>query len=1134
MHLHFPTSESLRLALTTGVVPEAVRLAAARFGVAADGSLWVLPETPLAKAIMSGLRKLGVKSAAKCPVELSLDAASWPQMLPLAKDPRGAQVGDKTPVLFELSGEDSLTQVVGEILRLGNDRQSYRWIEDGDDTKALLRVIGPPYYSLLLALDRDGEPGAPVAYREAAPRVWTQLGWTHPLADHLRPPPGQLLLCRPPHRWCYVPEAKFHDIYDVIDFALPHAPQTWRDTKLEQRIAVPLRLTRGGVSEGAELWLLREDGIAQLEEMVRHADDQLLARLAFAVADHDGQRVVILRARPSKLAPPVLVLDGLALRPYLRLPNLFLPVGARLHPPLRRDAVVKLLAHDAANITWLRPHDGGSFTPESVPDDAFRPLSQWIDYLFDHEAKALTTWTKSMTFDFESFVCNERGEEKEKPKPPPKPPKKAKPTASTDENAEADEERARAKRARKLDPYVEWTTAPPSEIETTLRERERQFQELTTPLDDPQRQELWRAMAQLGGALGQQGDAAICWSNGLWEDRSPQPEWPQAWYRQEAKQPATQPPTATEMVRQAAAETPTHGSLRKLAAYLQWAAASQPPADLKPNLPKLQQHLERHEHFLGVRAAWLAWHALHRLSGGDVLALARARDRLLERLHLHGLAVDLDLPLFLRTRGDSASQRVRLIREHAVRIHRLVQEWAKTGPSLDNRAQTPAYIDLVFAYGMARLGDTAECHRLLAQADAALANRDDVHEWLREAFQFRVRRALEGRPGAERLPDELLARLETMESPAYLKHMEKDELDKVKQQLRLERYKIDRIRAASRIIEPHEKVEPYRRWHGHYADELSQSLATLTDVNDRGELVERLQKLLSGKQKFKGSANAEPRILLTAMELAPRLGEAFAGGLLDRVPAVLQGMKDPVVRSLVLEKGLFLAAHFDRAGDVQAFVDRFHELLEPGAKDTPPVENLVGLLSQSVRGLRKLGRRDEVGALLDRMESLLRSDPALQDPKASAIPRGKSLALLLKLAEGKFFFGQEEQARAILDQVRETLLQRELIAAGGASSVSALPQKEVACAYLSALGQAPMELALARVMELFRRLEGISDSFTTSSHYSLSRLEVAESVVLALASDDFAMDRDARRWLDDDEFLVRRRIHRDVREAMGA
>ena len=57
---------------------------------------------------------------------------------------------------------------------------------------------------------------------------------------------------------------------------------------------------------------------------------------------------------------------------------------------------------------------------------------------------------------------------------------------------------------------------------------------------------------------------------------------------------------------------------------------------LTPHLGRIQQQLEKHENFIGVRLTWLAWEAVHRLAHGDVLALARARDRMLERLYLNG------------------------------------------------------------------------------------------------------------------------------------------------------------------------------------------------------------------------------------------------------------------------------------------------------------------------------------------------------------------------------------------------------------------------------------------------------------------------------------------------------------------
>ena len=69
-------------------------------------------------------------------------------MLPLQRDRHTLEVGEKTPVLFELE-EGQLAEVATEILRLGNDRQSFRWLDAAGESKALLRVIGPPYYTLL-------------------------------------------------------------------------------------------------------------------------------------------------------------------------------------------------------------------------------------------------------------------------------------------------------------------------------------------------------------------------------------------------------------------------------------------------------------------------------------------------------------------------------------------------------------------------------------------------------------------------------------------------------------------------------------------------------------------------------------------------------------------------------------------------------------------------------------------------------------------------------------------------------------------------------------------------------------------------------------------------------------------------
>jgi hypothetical protein len=97
--------------------------------------------------------------------------------------------------------------------------------------------------------------------------------------------------------------------------------------------------------------------------------------------------------------------------------------------------------------------------------------------------------------------------------------------------------------------------------------------------------------------------------------------------------------------------------------------------------------------------------------------------------------------------------------------------------------------------------------------------------------------------------------------------------------------------------------------------------------------------------------------------------------------------------------------------------------------------------------------------------------------------------------------------------------------------------------YLAALGYAPAEFALPRVEELFAQpidgsetphsLPAVTDAMTTSSHFSVFQLRIVEAIVLAVVSEDFTMNAESRRWLDEDESLVRRRIHRDMRTAMA-
>ena len=92
---------------------------------------------------------------------------------------------------------------------------------------------------------------------------------------------------------------------------------------------------------------------------------------------------------------------------------------------------------------------------------------------------------------------------------------------------------------------------------------------------------------------------------------------------------------------------------------------------------------------------------------------------------------------------------------------------------------------------------------------------------------------------------------------------------------------------------------------------------------------------------------------------------------------------------------------------------------------------------------------------------------------------------------------------------------------------------DLACTYAATLGHAPLEFAQKRIVELFQKLESVATSWHTTPGYCALQVKLAEAVVLAVVSDDFTQGTEVRRWLDDDEYLVRKRIHDDLRAMMA-
>ncbi|MFK8113490.1 MAG: hypothetical protein AB8B91_14895 [Rubripirellula sp.] len=1141
MILLFPNIDVLQLAMTSRVVSEEIQCAPAKVAHLDEAILIDTPEK-ISRTVAAELKKLGVES--KRSVKLKFQKlVSWHQALPLGKVEEG-ELSDKTEILFEIDGEEHLPEIVGEMLRLGNDRQSFRYVGQNGTAKTLLRVTAPPYYTMLRAIDRTDASPQINAFIEQSARVWVPVGYTHPMGSRLNPPAGKWLLITADNQWRFLQEGAFRDVYDVLEFQLPDSPTDFQDQEPTERIRVPLQLTDGGNEESAELWVLTGNAMQQVENLVRRSDNDLIHRLAFAVAGTSGDAAdptVIIRVRPSKKSPPVLVLDGVQHRTYLKIPNLFLPVGQRLHPPLRRDAVNKLLASESDKICWLMPqpqseHDQDrliqhrDFTPQSIDDSAFRPLSDWIHYVIDHEAEPLKKWVASHQFDFESFVCADDGPKK-KPGPPKKRPvgaskqeteSKGTPKSFSGNKAAKGTKMSGAEDVTQLEFKPAKQKNEPDELQVQLRELEEQFQTSDEPLDGPSRSQMWQNMGMANAALMHRHDSTICWSNSFWNETSPNNESLKDWLRCEQHCSSVgklTPDTLDEVMADRKARSSEPGLV---AAYLHWAVhQEQTPPELLERQTELTQFLQRQENHLPIRAAWLSWCAMYRMSGDDVLLLARARDRLLERLFKQGLAPEFDMVAFMRTGTGGSTDRFRVLRDQLLQLREKVGTWI-VEPTLQGNPETKQYADLIFAFALARVNETQRCDEVLTPAAHKLGQADALHQWVLQAFDARIKQALVGQTVEEQLPDELLSQLETMD--------------------RMDRYKIDRLRQQSRILEPHVRIDPFRNWHQRYADDLGRDLAMLQNVVDREQLNDKIVQLMNQH----GGKREAVRILPAVLPLAPRVSEKFAVRILEYVPAALDLCREPMEKALVLQRSLHVAAHYGRVDMVQGFVNALMEALPEIVSNYLSIETqttpenkersdaIESLFTQSFRGLRKLGMREQIGRLYG---SVAEQVETATGSKKSRVAKRKSTEgsraqrLLLCVAGGWYYFGEEDRAREIADGVRTRLK---------AGDLPAIEQRTLATAYLNAVSQAPAEEALERVNQIFaigkkgaRDVPNISDSMATSSHFSISQLDVVETAILSLISDDFSLNAEARRWLDEDEFLVRSRIHRDVRQATG-
>jgi hypothetical protein len=206
----------------------------------------------------------------------------------------------------------------------------------------------------------------------------------------------------------------------------------------------------------------------------------------------------------------------------------------------------------------------------------------------------------------------------------------------------------------------------------------------------------------------------------------------------------------------------------------------------------------------------------------------------------------------------------------------------------------------------------------------------------------------------------------------------------------------------------------------------------------------------------------------------------------------------------LLRDAILLAGYYDRPellGEALTLIEASHAALA----DAQPIAH-AELLTRCAPALRRSGLDDRLARLLAQLEAKIGDASDLAHVTAR-----------LHLAAGHAVLGQPERvqpafvaAHALLPDLNpgdHQVLLREIAVA---------------------LSRSTPGQAIAGARALMQRLPETTDSMSTNSHFCLAVIQLMEAVVLSLASEDLALSEWARRWIEEDEHLLHRRIHRDL------
>lgn len=1057
----FPSDEVLRVIILSGIIPQKILMSSAiTWTVKKQDTIqrYIESSDVLNKELQNSLISYGIKiSNTKCHKQTK-HVSCWLEIFPtsLAKNKDNIQ----GLVLFEAGNESSLLSLAGELLRLGCDKQ-----EIIQNETYLLKAVNPPVFTVLKAEDqlqnikvfRPSHPGS---------NVFIQLGTHHPFLNMIQIQQEKLLLLSLKDHFRTLSNGPWTDLLSITNFLIPSTSTFSEFVKFTQPIDVILRLIKTGKSTPSSLWMIRENAIHQINRLANTLPDNLLSGLLFCVIKETNEKepIIFLKIRPG-FKSPELSIQGDSFSPHALISNVFIPCNRKLEPPITNRRLQSLLATEINEISVLVPEDNSEFRIEKISENAFAPLNEWVNYVVSGGSSTLNAWASNAIFDFESFVI-------ETNEPPPLPvhiPPKQKIENIIKDTVEVNSIQISKKNSikKKNSKIIITSNYPNEELEYNLTKLEMEFLTISGKADCNERQDHWFALAKAYSALNRRRDAGLCFTRALWDqDEFNAKLIAQTWAETELTYNKIS--TILEM------KTPSNDDTRSVAAAI--------IADMDIDLNTAQRWLIQHDNNLDIRSLWLVHYTMSKNTGGDYLSLARINDRILQRLQ-YGLSIEQEVPTFLRFIGGVG--KAPKARELAIRLNS-IHEYYKTIQRKRSSIEaselfTNAYVSLIFAYGLACLGQVNESKDIINNITPILDNKDEVHGFLFRAYLERIKQACNLLPHETPLSPSLLGELNSID--------------------RLSRYKIDRLREISNILESQKQQDPIRAFSQGLTDSRGEEFVELRGMTDISLLSLSIDNLFYKTLKHSNPIE-KARIINGLMNFFPQLAVSQVSVLLTQI---LENTKDVdlIPRAELLEQALMLTGHFGLFSFIDIIINEFKNLIQKISNDQ--ITNISELLFKIIRTLRRIGAQDKANCLLEILSKVTSQD--LQ-----------GLISRLTLVSCFSLLGQYEQSSKIIEE--------------GFIALDTNPQLkdklQIIRVLSRALSYAPEKDAIHGLEQIFHYITNITDSFNTNSHFCLSVISFMESIVLGYSSNDLVLGDLGRRFLDEDEFLIRRRIHKDI------